>query len=238
MMSWLVQGLVVSAIASVAGYLFGWWRARRKVPPIKITAERVTQFEHVQPRALIATFSGYPNHMRMDAEAFQRALREGDLAALPLDENTPSIGHTVKLLESYPSLEQVILIATHSAQTSSFLSIPLLDAWRRQNHLSCTIEQRAVDLDVDNQVTLATHREVRAALERLQKEGGLSAREILVDVTGGPRSMTVGALLACLGPDQNASLVGVRYGADGRFVKGSAFPMVIGFEPDWRALQR
>ena len=47
---------------------------------------------------------------------------------------------------------------------------------------------------------------------------------ILVDLTGGVRSMQVGVLLACLRPEQDIHLVGSRYTQDGKPDPGQREP--------------
>jgi hypothetical protein len=94
----------------------------------------------------------------------------------------------------------------------------------------------AVSLDEDNQVAESAHSVATRIFSRLVKEKRYVPDDsrILVDVTGGPRAMQIGVLLACLRPEQDVHVVGMKYKSTGEPDYASAFPMVIHFEPDLR----
>jgi hypothetical protein len=231
----ITEEAFTAVLAGTVVHLWHRWRSRRKVTPVEIHVRKVgpSLAAEMQPRVLIATFSGYQRKPAgLSSEEFAQALAAGDLDRLPLSVDTPSIGHTVRLLETYPSLEKVFLIATRSQRGASSLdSVPLLRAFAGRAGMGCSIDPRAVDLDEDNQVTDDTFRLTKRIFESLGKLYKPSGGRVLVDVTGGVRGLQVGALLACLRPDQDAHLIGGRYRADGTLEEGSGFPMVIQFRP-------
>lgn len=99
--------------------------------------------------------------------------------------------------------------------------------------MPCSVEaspDHTVNLTDDREVTETTYVITRQILQTLKKEGIRQSRT-LVDVTGGVRSMQVGALLACLGREQNIHLIGTAYDESGRPKAGTAYPLVIHFEP-------
>jgi len=68
--------------------------------------------------------------------------------------------------------------------------------------------------------------------------GGLAPHEIIVDVTGGRSSMTVGAVLASLAKNQDVEVVGGKYDEKGNPMGGNdSYPVQIGFEPQLRKIE-
>jgi hypothetical protein len=98
---------------------------------------------------------------------------------------------------------------------------------------TCSIEASpdyTIDLTDDREVTEAAYVTAKAILESLHDKR-VDRSRTLVDVTGGVRSMQVGVLLACLGREQDIHLIGTAYDDAGRPKPGTAFPLVIHFEP-------
>jgi hypothetical protein len=236
----VVENLASSLILFGLGYFIGRRRGHRKVA---IHARLVDELgrKRPKPKIALATFSGYPERSApagLTKEAFRKARREGNLEVLPIDEKTDGIGQIVRLLRAYESsLEELILITTLSKiGASSKDSAPLIESWAQKN-LARPIKITAhgddsVDLDQDDNVTNDSYEVARDIFQRLEKDGRYNPKEVLVDVTGSVRSMQMGVLLACLRPDQDAHLIGVKYHDDGTMNRESSFPMLIHFEPE------
>lgn len=244
----IMQNLIASAIWILFAMLvaFAAYRLGRKVHPVRIQVRKVTgpELARTRPVILIATVSPYPRRAAehlTDAE-FAAALAVGDLDKLPLKPTTPSIGQIALVLDTYRhSLEEIILITTMSdGGLSSLASVPLLRNYALRNNPDLVVQagpEYAVSLDEDNQVAESAHRVATRIFKRMAKEKRYDPDQsrILVDVTGGPRSMQIGVLLACLRPEQDVHVVGMKYDQKtGDPDYASAFPMVIHFEPDLR----
>lgn len=229
---------LIWAILVVGGSLL-WirYQTRRRLIPVDIKTRKVSGPESgVAPKILIATFSGYPGAPKgMSNEEYATALRAADLGKLPLNEKTLGIGHTLRSLSSYrDSLEEVYLITSLQSRES----VDLLRSYAVRHGISAKIHAQPSEtlrLEDDAQVTERTHEVTRDLLIDLRKR--VKPKSILVDVTGGTRSMTTGALLACLIPDQDAQVIAAEYTPDGRPDGSTSFPLVIQFNPDLRALR-
>lgn len=243
----IVNNLVANAIWVLFTFLIVMrvYRWRRTIHPVRIQVRKVEgpELARTRPRIIIATFSGYPGRLvpHLTPDELKGALASADLERLPLSPATQSIGQTVRLIDTYrDSLTELFLITTISKTgSSSFESLPLLKKYAEQHNPGLIIhgeKELAVSLDEDTQVAESAHAVARRIFDRLQREKRYDpdGSAILVDVTGGPRSMTVGVLLACLRPEQDLHLVGSRYDAAGNPDPASSFPMVIHFEPDLR----
>lgn len=208
----------------------------RKLIPVDIDTRRGTE-SGTSPKVLVATFSGYPKPPEMSPQDFETALRAGDLDRLPLSTETRGMGHTVLSLLAYrDSLEEVYLVPS----LQSLGSAELLRRFAIRERIPAAIHarpQETLRLDDDARVTERAHEVTRDLLLELGQKGR-HARDILVDVTGGTRSMTVGSLLACLLPHQNVQVIASRYTPEGFADSKTAYPMVIEFKPDLEALDR
>jgi hypothetical protein len=232
-------GFIVNLASSIFLFLLGLFIGRRRGHrKVAIHARRVDKMgrKKPSPKIILATFSGYSRRAApktLSDDAFFQALRQADLATLPIDETTDGIGQVIQLLRTYAgSLDELILLTTKSEKgASSMDSLPLLRKWANDNMpRPLRITDECVDLDQDDNVTNDSYEAARDILERLETEDDRKPKEILVDVSGSVRSMQTGVLLACLRPDQDAHLIGVEYNPDG--TRGNSFPMLIHFEPD------
>lgn len=235
----IVGSIAMGVLTTTFGYLIGRGvRARRvTISPYKVTG---TDAERTKPKVLIASLS-YPKNfaLPLSDEEFREALRSGDLSRLPLSRATPSIGSAVLLLETYrDSLKEVFFVTTRSTGGgSSSDAVPLLQQWARTNLgdriVIHTDKRYEVDLEEDDRVARQAYDVCELIFNRLAKEKKYQpkGREILVDVTGGTKSMTLGLLLACLHPEQDVHLVGVHYKPNGDADWSTSFPMGIHFDP-------
>lgn len=242
----LIQNLIANiiwivgiAISAYTAYRFG-----RKVHPVRIQVRKIVgpELARTLPSVLIATVSPYPRQGSPLSDAdFAAALANGDLNRLPLEATTQSIGALVRVLDTYRhSLKELFLITTVSEiGTSSLASVPLLRNYALRSNPDLILHadrEHAVSLDEDNQVAETAHLVATRIFDRLHDEKRYvpDGSRILVDVTGGPRAMQIGVVLACLRPEQDIHLVGMKYKPTGEPDYNSSFPMVIHFEPDLR----
>jgi hypothetical protein len=227
----LMENVFSSALLFVLGLFIGRRKRHRNV---KFRVRRVDQMEERKrphPKVILSTFTGYIKPKEMTEDEFRLALREPDLAKLPISESTQGVGQVAVLLRTYASsLQELILLTTKSTKgTSSSDSVELVRKWAQKMSTPPKISEQSVYLNQDDKVTNDSYQLTRDILEQLERENGLDPRDILVDVSGSMRTMNTGVLLACLRPDQDAHLIGAEY-KDG--TRGSSFPILIHFEPD------
>ncbi len=213
------------------------------IHPVDISAKKVTDTEknRIKPQVLIATFSGmrYSEKMGVSEAEFHELLQQGDWQKLKVNTGTSSIGQTIKAIETYPSLKKIYLITTKSnrGEPSSITSVPLLKHYvaERLNY-DCQIiadeDSYCVTMDADDHVVEETFNATKQIFESLGEEYDPVDSKVLVDISGGTQSMSMGALLASLRPDQNAHLIGVQYDETGKFIPNTSFPMIIKFIPE------
>lgn len=243
----ILNNLVANAVWVPLTFFIAWvvYRWRRTIHPVRIQVRKVEgpELTRTRPRIIISTFTGYQRRLvpQLTEQEFKDALKSADLGRLPITAATQSIGQTARLVDTYrDSLQELFLISTVSKNGASSLdSVPLLRKYAETLNPKLVIHgeaEYAVSLDEDTQVAEGAHevtRRIFAALKR-DKRYKPDDSAILVDVSGGPRSMTIGVLLACLRPEQDLHLVGTRYDPAGNPDSAAAFPMVIHFEPELR----
>jgi hypothetical protein len=232
----ITQNLIANVIwlATVPiSIAYGRWLSARAV---NIHVERIegTRLARTKPKAMIASFSGYQNTVvpHLSAAEFKAALAAADLTKLPLDETTQSIGPIIRILQTYESLRDLYLVTTRATDGfSSKDSVPLIERYIREKvkHPVAVHEDDAscVQLDDDPNVARQSYLITRKLLRSLRK---LRKGEVLVDVTGGFKSMTIGLLLACIDPDQDAHLVGTKYLPSGKPDHVHSVPLLVEFD--------
>ncbi|HEY6137623.1 MAG TPA: hypothetical protein VI670_07655 [Thermoanaerobaculia bacterium] len=248
MLTSLILNVIGAAIWSVVLWLFYRYRSRKIVPKVRIEPRKIVgnaAIAHAHPDYLIAILSPLPfaptkcaseEQERAEREIFERRLAEGDFVGLRLSRKTGSVGHTIRAIETYPSLKEVYLITTvTSARGARAVQRYVKEALR----WACTVvadPEHQLALENDSQVTADAYDIAKRILEKCRK-GDRRATQTLVDVTGGTRSIQVGVLLACLGRNQDIQLIGSPYDAAGDPITTDSFPIIVHFEPEirWRA---
>jgi len=238
----VLMGVFTNLITAPIMRLMAFRKARSIVWPVDINAIKVTGPEAIRlsPKILVATFSGIFKPRDMDEATFRQALKDADLNVLPIDENTPSMGSIIRAIKTYPTLKSVYLITTRSraghasAESASLFERYCSETFNRSIEILAKEDYLVIDADEDPQVIRESYDAVKTVFAKMRKidAKGYQPKEsrIIVDVTGGTKSMSTGAILACLRPDQDIHLIGSRYDDTGRPVE--SFPLLVTFKPD------
>ncbi len=102
-------------------------------------------------------------------------------------------------------------------------------------HFSHYTVTQAVDSEITGQAKDLIEAIYRRAAD---KKGGirLKPKQIVIDITGGIRSLALGAFLASLSTGRSIQMVGSRYDQDGR-PEGELFPMIAEFDANVMAAE-
>jgi hypothetical protein len=210
-------------------------RPRKLVGPVALAS--------VKPDFMIVIFGGIhepkaadgasADERRLIKETFHRQLDEGDFVGLRLSPETISAGHTIRAIQTFPSLERVYLITTATSYRSALAVKRYVNEGLRMGCDVIADPKYRLDLEDDAQVTIDAHQCTRQILHGLFDEGIYHPHrsQTIVDVTGGTRSMQVGVLLACLGSEQDILLIGAPYDEQGVSKNKEAYPILIHFAP-------
>lgn len=214
-------------------------------PPKRLTSE-AEQLRNAR-RGLVVLVSAY-NPIRgplakllppEKAAAVQAAIAAEDLDALDLPNSNMDM--VLRAVEAHKiRLEHLWLVATRSDdQTKAAGSDAILKCLRKylaqRTQTQCAIhdeEQYRIDLKDDALVYSQVYDTVRNIFSEARTRYNLPPHEVIVDCTGGYKSMSLGGILASLGRTHDVQLTGAIYGSDGRPVAGSEFTMVYPFSPD------
>jgi hypothetical protein len=230
---------------AVAGIVLLWlkWRQNLEVDidvdPIRDeTAER----QHAQ-RGLIVFLSLY---RRLAGKAKSLTDEQVYHAAMNLDyktldlENTANttLGHQIKAIKSHLSkLEHCWIVctrATGAGKAQSLNYAPVFVEYIKREvapHLQMHHgADYSVELDDDAIVCRDTYRLIKKIYKEA-KQFGLKKQELITDITGGFRAITIGAVLACLDKDVDIQYVGTIYNAEGN-PTDEAFPMIVQYQPE------
>ena len=249
------NAFVVSVIGSLlAGYIGGiatkvrYFIRRRTtlIPAVDIRSRKLVgpvALASVKPDFMIVISGwihepkvpdGVPDdERRLIKETFHRQLDEGDFVGLRLSPETESAGHTIRAIQTFPSLERVYLITSATSYRSALAIKRYVKEGLRMGCKVIADAKYRLELTDDAQVTIDAHQCTRQILHGLFDEGNYHPHrsQTIVDVTGGTRSMQVGVLLACLGNEQDILLIGVPYDEQGLSKKKKAYPLLIHFAP-------
>ena len=140
------------------------------------------------------------------------------------------------ILSHQSELEHCWLITT-AAGPNTPASAPyalLVEAYlRTRKNLHCKFyhgQIYSIPLDDDALVLTKTYEQVKHILSQA-KRLKIAPQELVADITGGLRSMTLGMILACLDREQDVEFIGTRYDENGA-PTGNLFPIIFSFEPE------
>lgn len=170
----------------------------------------------------------------LDRSAQITAATSHDYSAFDFEKS--NLEPIVRAIESHPSIQHCWLIGTTSNKQENRGSIFYLPAFveflKKVKGTKCEIhwgQTYAIPTEDDDLVIKKTYQMVRNVIVEAKKKG-LSLKEILIDVTGGFRSMPTGAILGSLHKDIDIQIMGTQYDESAR-PTGKLFPILISFEP-------
>jgi len=164
------------------------------------------------------------------------AAEKADYHTLHLEQS--NLKPIIKSIDSHASrLEHcwlVSTIASQGEQVGSIAYLPALTAYLIQEKgIRCSYHsgsQYAISLDDDVLVATKTRDLLEAIFAEADKLG-VPDEEVVADFTGGPRSKTLGTILACLDERRTIQFAGTHYDEQGQAV-GELFPIIFDFAPE------
>ena len=153
-----------------------------------------------------------------------------------LDLPNSNLWPTIQAILAHRSrLEHCWLLTTKATETGgSFPYARVIAEYLRQREgVQCEFhygDDYTIPLNDDALVLKKTYDLVRQVFDEANRLG-LSAREIVADITTGIRSMALGMVLASLDWDRDIEFVGARYGPDGLPDGRYLVPIIFTFEP-------
>lgn len=171
---------------------------------------------------------------QLEADARRAAVNSLDFAALDLENS--NMQPTITAISTHTSrLEHCWLLSTSCADETApgSESYPrlLAEYLRREKGLTCRFyygDAYCISLDDDALVLNKTYDEVLRVFAQSERLG-LSAQEIIADITTGTRSMMLGIVLACLDQEHDVEFIGTRYRDDGQPI-GKLLPIIFSVE--------
>jgi hypothetical protein len=247
--NWLPQGteyaLSVIAALIVAAFSYYYVRSRQTVEvDIAVDALCTPEEEHEQAQRALVVFLSLYRPLRGPAakltqKQIDRAVRELDYTTLDLDNTgNTTLGHQIRAIKAHRTkLEHCWLVATKarvSGKRQSLDYAPVLAKYI-QDKINPAIqvhygENYAVTLDIEEKICRNTYRLVKHIYKEAETLG-MKKKEIITDITGGIRGITLGAILACLDKDENVEYIGTDYDENGNPTETS-YPVVVEYKPE------
>jgi hypothetical protein len=229
--------LIVSTIVTLVLYL------REPLSPVKIAIRApVTIHNEVDARQYARPgFIGFVPYYtprwnspasKLSPEARQMAIDQSDFDALDVENS--NLMPTVQAIASHKvRLKHCWLIATvgDKGEGSNAYTQLLVNYLKVKHGIGCEFysgDSYTVNLESDAELPRRIYDQVLKVFGEAESKG-LSAQDLVVDVTTGIRSMALGATLACLDAEHAIEFVGTGYDANGNPV-GPLYPIIFNFE--------
>ncbi len=190
------------------------------------------QDEHAR-EGLIVMLSKYNRVPRDEQEkkSFIKLLEEGTYDQL--DFQNSNLGHLVKTITSHKTkLRHCWVITTENTGNTTEGMLNGTHAYYKSitNYLKTVLpgvefHQEKIIVTEDSAVT----RKVRETVNRILSNNK-TPKDTITDVTGGTKSMTLGATLACLQGDRDLQIIGTDYDTDGNILFDRSFVLLCRFD--------
>lgn len=225
-------------------FLLGLWFRRKAGHSIEVRIDpTILRLDSEKARAskrglvcLVSLYRRIKGGPRSSPDEQARIAAAKNLSYETLDFEHSNLEPIVRAIEAHPLLQHCWLIGTTSAKQDNLGSIFYLPAF-----VKYLKEAKAVTFEIhygsdyaiptvdDDLVIKKTYDMVRAIIAEAKKKN-LSQADMVVDVTGGFRSMPTGAILGSLHRDIDIQIMGTQYDGEGLPI-GPLFPILIEFEP-------
>jgi len=237
---WMVLIAVV-----VFAALYSYVLYNQKRVEVDITAEAIRTADDAQEhphRGLIVFVSLYRAFQgpaaKLTSEQIDDAVRRLDYKTLDLaNTSSTNLGHQIVAIRTHSQTLQHCWLVTTRAKTEgkkhSLDFAPVLQAFVKKEIRSEIKmhygERYSIVLDDEAKICRRTYKLVQAIYKEAEAFG-ISKEQMITDVTGGIRSLSVAATLACLDQDENIQYLGVDYDDNGN-PSGLAFPVIVEYRP-------
>lgn len=246
--NWLPPGTdyaLAFVVALIMGSTLYYYVLSRQTVEVSIGVDAlrtpVEEKNHAQ-RGLIVFLSLYRPlrgpAKELTPEQIDQAVAQLDHKLLDLDNTAnTTLGHQVRAIKAHRErLGHCWLVATKarvSGKRQSLDYAPVVEKYiRDQISPRITVhcgEDYAVTLDIEERICRDTYRLVQKIYTEAAKLG-IKKKEMITDITGGMRGITLGAALACLDKDEDIEYIGAEYDDDGN-PKEPSFPVIVEYKP-------
>jgi hypothetical protein len=162
------------------------------------------------------------------------AIKNLDFEKLHFEKS--NLAPTIKAILTHASqLEHCWLLSTTSKNgPGTQKTARLLAEYLKQNYkLSCQFhygDDLCVTMDEDTEILQKTYDIVKEIFEKAERSLGILGKEMVVNITTGVRSMTLGMVLACLDGERDIEFIGTKYDDNTGKPTGDLLPITFSFE--------
>lgn len=246
----LIVGYAINIVSSDSG--FRNWIADLiilsgliTVVVLNVTRKKITEVGHYNQIVLRSTEEEYENARQglvvvaplyptpgkiEEKKKYVLLAKQGDYSWMDFENS--NFAHVIKAVKiNQEKVRHCWIMSTASSEDllGSDVFVPaLINYLQNKEKVHCEFHLcNSVEIKDDSSVTEKTRR----AIERIFIEArhlGLDDSQVIVDCTGGPRSMTLGIFLACLDGKTDIQFIGSKYNENGK-AEGPTIPMVTNF---------
>lgn len=234
----ILKDLIIPAATAFIGFLFG--KKKIKVD-MKVDINRIDNEKHKNAKkGIILIMSLYSSRSEktkhLTGEEIKDALTMKDYTALDIENS--NLGHGItSILTHADKLEHCWIIGSCAKDSNTPCSIDyeetFIEYLKKEKDLTCQFhcgDYYAVPLDDDALICNKAYQITNDIFLEAKKQYKLNPKDIIVDVTGGIKSMNLGLILASLHKDRDIQIIGNRYDDKGRLI-GEPYPVKIHFKP-------
>lgn len=178
---------------------------------------------------------GAPSPGQPYPEDVQKAILQEDYNGLGFaNDGATNFGHATLAIKTHLSkLKYCWLVTTRSLKTgqNSKDFVPVYTRFLKENVTGdgvTFLTPTPIDTDDESGVAPQVSDLVQRIFRQARREYGLKPRRMVMDVTPGTKSMTVGAVLGALPKERDIQIIVARYEGD---VPRDPFPVILKFEP-------
>ena len=245
--SFLIENFLTEIVSLLLGVLVGIWLGKNIKVKMEVTIDRMEEErQRHAKKGIILIMSRYTSFFGavklMQEKEIKEALEEKNYEAFDLEKS--NLGHSIKsVLTHSAKLEHCWIIGSYAEDSSSVMSSSInfietfIEYLKKEKGVECEFhhgEKYAIPMHDDASICGKAYELTNEIFTEAKKGHKLEPKDIIVDVTGGTKSMNLGLTLASLHKDRDIQVIGTEYDRDGNPVADESYPVRIHFEPKIR----
>ncbi|MCL0062228.1 hypothetical protein M1N62_04615 [Thermodesulfovibrionales bacterium] len=245
----VVFSLILTYVIANVAYVVGKSRGKNISVNMRATIDRTEEERQRHAKKgiilLMSRYTSFSGAIKsMEEKEIKKALEQKKYEVFDLENS--SLGHGVRsMLTHSAKLRHCWIIGSYAENSSSVISSSInfietfVEYLKQEKGLEeCSFyygKQYAIPMNDDNLICNRAYELTNDIFTEAKKDYKLTPKDIIVDVTGGTLSMSLGLTLASLHKDRDIQVIGAEYDRDGRAIPDKSYPVRIHFEPKIRS---
>ncbi|NKQ38575.1 MAG: hypothetical protein HF967_03715 [Methanosarcinales archaeon] len=231
---------IIIIISNIISFSIGRFKSKNIDVSMNIDIDETEEEKQKHAKkGIIIIISQYKKTKLMKEEDIKNALNQKKYEMFDLENS--NLGHNIKsILTHSTKLKHCWIVGSYVKDSKSITSSSinfieiLIEYLKQEKNLQCTFhygKQYAIPISNDALICKKSYKLTNDIFIEAKEDYNLIPKDIIVDVTGGTKSMNLGLILASLHKDKDLQIIGSDYDLNGDVIRDKSRSIRIHFSP-------